>query len=75
MIGFIVKKIIGSRNEREVKKMRPIVAKINEIEQSLQSQAEDVLRQKTAAWKAELAQIKDKEQLARRLNEILPEAY
>ncbi len=75
MIGFIVKKIIGSRNEREVKKMRPIVAKINEIEQSLQSQPEDALRQKTTAWKAELAQIKDNEQLARRLNEILPEAY
>src|SRR3954470_13188069 len=75
MIGFIVKKIIGSRNEREVKKMRPIVAKINEIEQSLQSQPDDVLRQKTATWKAELSQIKDNEQLARRLNEILPEAY
>src|SRR6476469_166380 len=75
MIGFIVKKIIGSKNEREVKKLRPLVAKINEIEQSLQSQPEDVLRQKTAAWKAELSQIKDNAQLARRLNEILPEAY
>jgi len=75
MIGFIVKKIIGSKNEREVKKLRPLVAKINEIEQSLQSQPEDVLRQKTAAWKAELSQIKDNEQLARRLDEILPDAY
>ena len=30
MIGYIIKKVIGSRNDREVKRMRPIVAKINE---------------------------------------------
>ncbi len=49
--------------------------KINQIEASLQSLSDDALRQKTAAWKAELSQIKDDVQLALRLNEILPEAY
>jgi preprotein translocase subunit SecA len=75
MIKYIIKKIIGSRNEREVKRLGPLVKKINEHEAALQSQSEEVLRQKTAQWKAELAQIKDMEEVAARLNEILPEAY
>ena len=33
------------------------------------------MRQKTAAWKEELSKIEDNEELARRLDEILPEAF
>src|SRR5438105_1302004 len=75
MIGFIVKKFIGSKNEREVKKLRPMVAKINAFEAELQKVSDDALRQKTAAWKEELSRIEDKAELARRLSEILPEAF
>jgi preprotein translocase subunit SecA len=75
MIGFIVKKFIGSKNEREVKKLRPLVDQINEIELGLQKLPDEALRQKTAAWKEELSKIEDKEQLAVRLDEILPEAF
>src|SRR2546423_1761601 len=75
MIGYIVKKFIGSKNEREVKRLRPMVERINELEGQLQKLPEDTLRQKTAAWKEELAKIEDKDELARRLNEILPDAF
>src|SRR5215469_9086974 len=75
MIGFIVKKFIGSKNDREVKKIRPLVAKINEIEVGLQKLPDDALRQKTVAWKEELSKIEDNDQLAARLMEILPEAF
>src|ERR1043166_8830197 len=75
MIGFIVKKIIGSKNDREVKRLRPLVAKINAPETELQNRPDDALRQKTAAWKEELSKIEDNEELARRLGEILPEAF
>src|SRR5436190_7739631 len=75
MIGFIVKKFIGSKNEREVKKLRPMVAKINSLESELQKVSDDALREKTAAWREELSKIADNEQLARRLDEILPEAF
>ena len=74
MIGFI-KRIFGSKNDREVKKFWPVVHRINELETGLQTLSDDELRQKTAAWKAELSQIQDNEELARRLNEILPEAF
>jgi preprotein translocase subunit SecA len=75
MIGFIVKKFIGSKNDREVRRLRPLVAKINAFEAELQKVPDDVLRQKTAAWKDEISQIQDKEALAQRLNDILPEAF
>src|SRR6267378_2810518 len=75
MIGFIVKKFIGSKNDREVKRLRPLVAKINALEMELQKASDDDLRKKTVAWKEELSKIEDKDELARRLNEILPEAF
>ena len=75
MIGYIVKKFIGSRNDREVKRLRPLVGKINAFEAELQKGSEEVLRQKTAAWKEELSKIQDNEALAQRLTDILPEAF
>src|SRR5436190_4824584 len=75
MLGFIVKKFIGSKNEREVKRLRPLVEQINALEAELQSLSDEALREKTATWKEELSKIEDKEELARRVNEILPEAF
>ena len=75
MIGYIVKKFIGSKNEREVKRLRPLVAQINALEAELQKLPEEALREKTAKWKEELSKIEDKQELARRLTEILPEAF
>src|SRR5213594_2254992 len=75
MIGFIVKKFIGSKNEREVRRLRPLVAEINAFEAELQKLPDEALRQKTAAWKEELSKIQDNEELAGRLKEILPEAF
>ena len=75
MLGKIFKSLFGSKNDRDVKKIRPVVAKINEIEAGLQSLSAEDLRAKTVAWKAELSQITDDTELARRLNEILPEAF
>ena len=74
MIGFL-KKIFGSRNERAVKKFWPLVRQINELEAGLQKISDDELRAKTAAWKEELSKISDKDELAAKLNEILPEAF
>src|SRR5436189_4229913 len=75
MIGFIIRKIIGSKNDREVRRLRPLVAKINEFEAALHSQSPDALREKTAAWKERLSKIEDNAELAAALTEILPEAF
>ena len=73
MIGLIKK--LFDRNEREVKKLWPRVRQINEIEAGLQTLSDDDLRAKTAAWKDELSKIEDNAELAKKLNEILPEAF
>src|SRR5216683_4058137 len=75
MIGYIIKKIIGSKNEREVKRLRPMVARINAIEASLQSQPREALLQKTADWRKRLSAIQDNDELVAALLEILPEAF
>ena len=71
----LFKAIFGSKNDRDVKKIRPMVARINEIEAGLQKLSDDELRAKTAAWKQELASIEDHAELAAKLEEILPEAF
>ena len=67
--------IFPSKNDRDVKKIRPVVERINAIEAGLQALSDDDLRAKTAAWKAELSKIEDKAALAAKLEEILPEAF
>ena len=62
MFRFIInllKSIFGSKNDREVKKLRPLVARINEIEAGYQQLSDDDLRAKTAAWQERLAKIED----------------
>src|SRR2546425_4498636 len=75
MIGFIIRKIVGSKNDREVRRLRPLVAKINEIESALQAQPPEALRERTAAWKERLCKIEDNAELTAALDEILPEAF
>jgi preprotein translocase subunit SecA len=74
MIGLI-KKIFGSPNDRQVKRLSARVREINEIETELQKLSDDALRAKTVAWKEELSKITDNDELAQRLDEILPEAF
>ena len=71
----LFRKIFPTKNDRDVKRIYPVVAQINELEAGLQKLSDDELRAKTAAWKAELSPIEDNEELARKLGEILPEAF
>jgi preprotein translocase subunit SecA len=75
MINWILKKIVGSKNQRDIKRMRPIVDRINQLEEEYRSLTDDQLRAKTAAWKEQLAPIEDPAERQRILDEILPEAF
>lgn len=54
MIKWILQKIVGNKNEREVKRLAPVVAKINEIEEALQAESEEVLIEKVRGWQSHL---------------------
>ena len=60
MLQWILKKVVGSKNQREIKRLWPKVLEINKLEEELQNQPESVLQEKTGFWKAELAAIKSK---------------
>lgn len=67
MLG-IAKKIFGTENDRKLKKLRPLVEKINALEPDFESQTDDALRLKTDEFKKRL---KDGESL----DDLLPEAF
>ncbi|MGD7652372.1 MAG: preprotein translocase subunit SecA [Verrucomicrobiales bacterium] len=55
MIQWLFPKIIGGKNEREINRIRPTVSRINEIEDALQREPAEKLRQLTADWQHHLA--------------------
>ncbi len=54
MINTILTKIFGSQHEREVKRMLPVVAAINEMEPRIKALSDDELRAKTAELKSQI---------------------
>src|SRR5215510_8576019 len=64
----IFQKIFGSRNQRELKKLQPIVDRINNLEPTMKAKSDDEMRAMTVDFKRRL----DK---GATLDEILPEAF
>ena len=64
----LFEKIFGTYSEKEVKRVRPIVDKINSLEEEISKLSDKELVAKTDYFKAELANGKT-------LDDILPEAY
>ncbi|MCU0231302.1 MAG: preprotein translocase subunit SecA, partial [Acidobacteria bacterium] len=56
MIGTVLGKIFGTRNERELKRLQPMVAAISALEPRIASLSDDELRARTAAFRASLSQ-------------------
>lgn len=68
MITKFFKNFVGSKNERELNKLAPIVNKINELEPDLKVLTDSQLRGKTAEFKQRIAN-------GDSLDSILPEAF
>src|SRR4051812_19076351 len=61
-------RLFGNSNERQIRRMRPIVARINELEPAMQALSDADLRGKTFEFRQRLAN-------GEGLNDILPEAF
>jgi preprotein translocase subunit SecA len=64
----IFQKLFGSRNQRELRKLQPIVDRINGLEPALKTKGDDELRAMTGEFKRRLDR-------GAPLDEILPEAF
>jgi preprotein translocase subunit SecA len=68
MLKTLVRKIVGTRNDREIKRMQPLVAEINEIGPSLAALTDEQLRHKTVEFRERLDN-------GQELDDLLPEAF
>ena len=68
LLDNILKKIFGSRNDRELKRIRPMMAAVNDFESRIQKLTDDQLRGKTAEFREKLRQ-------GAALDDLLPEAF
>ncbi|MGB2361282.1 MAG: preprotein translocase subunit SecA, partial [Luminiphilus sp.] len=68
MLISTVKKIFGTRNDRELKRMRKVVARINALEEAMQALDDSALRAKTDEFRSRLSE-------GEKLDQLLPEAF
>ena len=68
MFNRILTKVIGSKNERELKRVRPQVAAINELEAQIQALSDSDLAAKTPLFRERLSR-------GESLDDLLPEAF
>ena len=68
MLISTVKKIFGTRNDRELKRMRKVVARINALEEAMQALDDSALCAKTDEFRSRLSE-------GEKLDQLLPEAF
>ena len=68
MIANILTKVIGSKNERELNKIKPVVEKINAFEPQMQAMNDEQLKTQTMLFKERLNN-------GESIDDILPEAF
>ena len=69
MFGFIFKKIFGSKNDRYLRRLRPIVARINALEPQMQELADEDFAQRMAEYRQQV------QAGERTLDDLLPEVF
>ena len=67
-MGRLLIRVFGSHNERSLKKLWPIVQKVNDLEPSMKSLSDEQLGAKTSEFRDRLAG-------GETLDQLLPEAY
>ncbi|MBM4275191.1 MAG: preprotein translocase subunit SecA [Deltaproteobacteria bacterium] len=68
MIQYLIKKIFGSQNDRELRRLAPIVDRVNALEPEYQALSDADFRTKTAQFKERLDN-------GEPLDDLLPEAF
>jgi preprotein translocase subunit SecA len=68
MLGDVVKKVVGSKNERELKRIQPLVERIGALEPQIYPLSDQRLAAKTGA-------LKERAERGEPLDDLLPEAF
>ena len=68
MFDFLIKRVVGTKNQRELKKLGPLVARVNELEPRMKALSDEDFPRQSAEWKQQVAN-------GRKLDDLLPEAF
>src|SRR5581483_8443973 len=68
MLDTILAKVVGTQNDRELKRLRPLVAAVNAIEPEVQALSDEQLRGKTSEFRERVAN-------GETLDDLLVEAF
>jgi len=68
MVLNFLTKVFGSKNERELKQMQPLVERINALEPDMQAMSDEKLKSQTAVFRQRFDQ-------GETLDSLLPEAF
>src|SRR5579884_2442218 len=68
-------KVFGSKNDRELKRLRPAVARINQLEAEFERKDRDTLRSLIAQWKERVSSIDNFDDREDALWELMPEVF
>src|ERR1700716_2503896 len=68
MLDTLLAKVVGTQNDRELKRLRPIVAQVNAFEPAIKALSDEQLRGKTAEFRQRVAN-------GDSLDDLLPEAF
>ncbi|WP_198133811.1 preprotein translocase subunit SecA [Anaeromyxobacter dehalogenans] len=69
MFNYVLKKVLGTKNERELKRLRPLVARVAELEPRMKALRDEDFPRLVAEWKQ---QVREK---GRTLDDVMPEAF
>src|SRR2546428_4217101 len=68
MIQTLLAKVVDTQNERELKRLRPLVADVNSVEPAIERLSDEQLRAKTVEFRHRLGE-------GTALDDLLPEAF
>jgi preprotein translocase subunit SecA len=68
MLDKVLAKVVGTQNERELKRLRPIVAEVGALEPAIKALSDEQLRGKTIEFRQRLAN-------GETLADLMPEAF
>src|SRR6266702_5990738 len=69
MLNYVLKKIVGTKNERELRRIHPLVGRVAELEPKMKALPDDEFPRLTARWKEEV------QQKGRPLEDLMPEVF
>jgi len=69
MLNYVLKKMVGTKNERELRRIAPLVGRVAELEPKMKALKDEEFPRLTAAWKEQV------QQKGRPPDELMPEVF